>query len=124
MAKKIQRKFLFLAGLIGLGLISLAQGVFQGFSNSADTNKFSQGQLKNLLSVEKASADTPYSQSYYQGYYQDYYQDYYQNYYQDTYGGDNGGSGAAGGSSGGAAGGESAGEGAGGACPGPDGGCK
>ena len=76
---------LLLVGLLSLGLISFFQGVFQPSSSSSSKNVFSQADVTGLLSVEKASADAPYSQSYYQSYYQDYYEGYYEGYYQGSY---------------------------------------
>lgn len=58
MTAKLKKKTLLLSGLIAIGIISVLQGATNLFGSSKTTT-LSQNQLRDLLIVNKASADTP-----------------------------------------------------------------
>lgn len=58
MTAKLKKKTLLLSGLIAIGIISVLQGASSFFSSSK-TPTLSQNQLRDLLIVNRVSADTP-----------------------------------------------------------------
>lgn len=58
MTAKLKKKTLLLSGLIAIGIISVLQGA-TSLLGSSKTPTLSQNQLRDLLIINKASADTP-----------------------------------------------------------------